>query len=262
MISDNVLANISKALQENINTALQILNISYNDIHDAGATAISKCLKTNNSLQELNLSHNMVSNSGISDISKALQENKTLHILDISHNIIYDTGALAIGECLEINKSLQELNMSHNMVSNNGITVISKALERNETLQMYNISHNEYLSDDGAIAISECLIKSNALQKLNLSWNMTAKKSINKIAGAIVVNTSLQMLDLSSQYVSNPEYFVNTLFTAIGHNHTLIKLVLPTTLISKCEVLIKNEISKINRQRTKRYIETLVLDGI
>ena len=112
---------------------------------------------------------------------------------DVLYNNIADDGAVAIGECLKNNNTLQELNMSYNKVSDSSI---SGALKIYITLKIH-ISHN-IISDDGAVAISDCLTINNTLQELTLSWNSTATEGITKIAEAIAVNTCLHALDVSS----------------------------------------------------------------
>ena len=142
--SNWAIKQIMKAIQ--INSALQVLDISHNEICDDGAEAISECLKDNNStLQQLYMSHNQVSNIGITKISEALQINATLQILDISYNIISNDGVIAIGKSLKnynegINCILRKLDISYNNVSSHGIVSLSKCLKNNDRLQILIIS--------------------------------------------------------------------------------------------------------------------------
>ena len=94
---------------------LQELNLSYNNISNGGAVAISVFLK-DTALQELNFSHNSISDNGIVIIGKALRTNRKLKIFDISYNNISDNGAVAIAICLKNNCILQELNLLYNAV--------------------------------------------------------------------------------------------------------------------------------------------------
>ena len=162
-IHNRGIIEIGKALETN--TTLKTIDISHNNISDDGAVAISEFLKINSTLQELNMSDNKIYNRGIIEIGKALETNTTLKTIDISHNYISDDGAVAICEFLKINSTLQELNMSYNKI-HRGIIEIGKALETNTTLKTIDISHN-YISDDGAVAISEFLKNNSTLQELN-----------------------------------------------------------------------------------------------
>ena len=207
--------SIYKALQ--MNTALQIFDISHNNTTAEGAIAISECLKNNNILQKLDMSHNQLTDIAIATIGKALQINKMLQVLVISHNNITDEGAVAISECLKNNNTLQEFDISYNKVSDNGVANISKALQINTTLKILLISHNN-ISDDGVVAIGKTLqshkdysivttnkeiiinedhIKHSALQKLNLSCNKISSKGIEAFCNYLKCNITLQELIIS-----------------------------------------------------------------
>ena len=127
------------------NTNILKLDISYNDISDDGAVAISECLKNNNTLQELNMSHNKISDHGIINIGKALQINITLQILDISHNFLSNNGAVAIGESYKSN-TLQKLSLSWNSTTTEGITKITEAIAVNTGLHTLDLS-SQHMND-------------------------------------------------------------------------------------------------------------------
>ena len=266
-VSDNGIISIGKALQ--MNATLQILDISHNRLSDNGVLTFSDYLKEKNTLHQLRISWNGIDldldsnvtslnmcnkrfcNTGAILVSKFFYCNTNILKLDISCNNISDDGAVAISECLKYNSSLQELSMSHNKVSNNGIINISKVLKINRTLQILEISHNS-ISDNGAVAISECLTINNTLQELSLSWNSTTTEGITKIAEALTVNTGLHTLDLSSQHVNDPVHFTMTLLTAMEHNHTMMRLVLPAN-VNEYEPMIERKVREVNEERRGRY---------
>ena len=270
-VSDNGIINIGKALQ--MNATLQILDISHNSLSDNGVLKFSDYLKKENTLHQLRISWNNINvdlnsnvtllnmcrkrfgNTGAILVSKFLYYN--LLKLNISYNCISDDGAVAISECLKNNNTLQKLDMSHNNISDNGIINIGKALQVNGKLQIFDVSSNN-ISDDGAVAFSKCLPINNTLQELSLSWNSTTKEGITKIAEAIAVNTGLHTLDLSSQCVTDPVHFTMTLLTAVEHNHTMMRLVLPST-DNKNEAM-KEKISKVNEGRINKDIRPLSIN--
>ena len=217
-VSNNGIINIGKALQ--MNTKLQILNISYNHISDNGAVAISECLKNNNTLQELNMSHNKVSDNGIVDIGKALQRNKALQILDISHNNLSDNVVFSFSNYLQEESALDQLRISQNDIIVNlssNITSLSissikrfgnseaipvfKLLRHYINIQILDISHNN-ISDDGAVAISDCLENNDTVQKLDMSHNKISDNGISRISKALQINTKLQMFNISYNNIS------------------------------------------------------------
>ena len=104
-VSDKGIISIAEALE--INTELQVLNISYNSITDEGVLVIIEYLKSNTALQELRVSHNYVSVKGMISIDTTLEMNiALLHLLDISDTNISDDGAIVIGNDLKCNSTL------------------------------------------------------------------------------------------------------------------------------------------------------------
>ena len=135
-----------------------------------------------------------------------------------------------------------------------------KVIQTNSiVLCRYLTSHlTTYLHDDAAVAISEYLTINNALQELSLSWNSTTTEGITKIAEAIAVNTGLHTLDLSSQHIEHPVFFTMTLLTAMEHNHTMMGLVLPTSVITNETItMIENRLDKINKKESRKVQKLL-----
>ena len=192
---------------------------------------------------------------------KAIQTNTctNLKLLDISSNNLFDNVAVVIGECLTCNTTLKVLDISKNYITDRGIKILANAIQANATLLKLFLCSNR-ISDGGVVAIGKCLTINNTLQELSLSWNNnTTKEGITKFAEGIAVNTSLHILDLSSDYVNDPVDSVMTLLTAMDHNHTMMRLVLPKGNIN--ETMIKIKLDKINEERIKKGIETLKLDS-
>ena len=91
-ISNVGIINIDKALQ--INTTIQILDISHNNISDDGAVAMGENLRNryarnekstqDYTLQKLNMSYNNISSKGIIAFSKCLESSNAVRTLTIS----------------------------------------------------------------------------------------------------------------------------------------------------------------------------------
>ena len=95
-----------------VNGVLKTLDLSSNQIHDEGATAIGESLKTNSTLEELVLVRCGIGPAGGRAIGVGLQAGITaLKKMVLSHNQIKDEGAIAIGECLKTNTTLEELEL-------------------------------------------------------------------------------------------------------------------------------------------------------
>ena len=254
--NDDEVIVLTALLHGNFVTALQIVGyeITYN-----AAITISDFLKADKTLKKLKLSQNIITDDAFDEIIGAIQTNNTLEILDISCNNAFDDGTVAISECLNNNETLRELDISNNNI-NEGIKIIIDSVQVNNTLLKLFVHGNE-ISDDGILVISEYLAKNITLQELSLSWDdTTTTEGITKIAEAMAVNTSLHTLDLSSQHVNDPIHFTITLLTALEHNDTIMRLVLPTH-IDISETQIKVKLDKINKERNTNGIKTLVLDS-
>ena len=241
-----------------MNTTLQNLIISSNTISDEGAAAMSDGLKFNNSLQELYLSDNKITSEGAKRVGEAIKVNTTLQKLSISSNTISDDGTAAISDGLKCNNSLQQLYLCDNKITSEGAKRVGEAIKVNTTLQKLGISDN-IISDDGAAAISDGLKCNNSLQELSLSANKITSKGAEKIAEAIKVNTTLHTLDIEYCDINDTLSFNMTVLTAVYHNNTLMKLVLPY-VYGDDRRLVSSEVEKINKERTIHNISTLICD--
>ena len=224
--------------------------------HDHLVMCLSECLKEDDTLQELNMSFNKITSEGAKIIGEAIKVNKTLQKLDIRGNSISDDGTAAISDGLKYNISLQELNISLNKITNEGANMIAEAIKVNKILKKLYIRGNS-ISDDGAAAISDGLKCNISLQKLNVSWNKITSEGAKIIAGAIKVNTTLHTLHLYQRDITDKLSFNMTVLTAVYHNNTLMKLTLPG-LYGDDERLVSSEVEKINKERTRQGISTLI----
>ena len=84
----------------------------------------------NSTVTELNLSWNSIGDAGATAIAEALRVNSTVTKLDLLGNSIGDAGATAIAEALRVNSAVTKLGLSSNSI---GVTWnrIRKLLERN-----------------------------------------------------------------------------------------------------------------------------------
>ena len=197
-ISCNGASAIAEVLQ--VNGTLQKLDMSHNEICNDGAIALSEGLKSNSTLVDLDVSWNYITCKGASAFGEALEVNDALQKLDISDNRISDDGAIALSECLEANSTLIELKMSSNNIS---CKVADKKFYMNNALQKLDISSNK-ISDDGTIALSDCLRANTTLREVKMSGNNVTLKIISAIAKSIEVNYSiLQKLDISNSKISD-----------------------------------------------------------
>ena len=269
---------ISKALQTNM--TLWRLDISHNNISDEGAISISEGLKNNNSLQELNMSHNKVTNNAIISFAKALQINTTLQILNLSHNKFLDDGLLQFSSLLKKNNTLHKLiiswngsdlnlnftiklcNISRNQLGNGGIIFTLALLLHNTFTEELIISHNN-VSDDGAVAISECIKNNNTLQKLDMSYNSISNNGIIIVCEALKTNKTLQKINISHNNISDEG--VIAISDCLKNNNSLQELNMSYTevsnngIINVWKALKRNTtLQKLNISHSNRFDDEVV----
>ena len=157
---NDVAVSIGKALQ--VNTTLQILDISYNKITSDGACVFTDYLR-DRGRGSLKIILSTLWNDGkhlvldftawkcvmrkinFGDIgtillSKFLYTNTVIQELDISWNCISDNGVLAIGEYLKSTCcTLKDLNMSANEITSEGVIILENS---NSKLCNLDLTHN------------------------------------------------------------------------------------------------------------------------
>ena len=219
---------------------------------------LSECLKEDNTVQKVNMNRynidNKITSKGAIKVAEAIKMNKTLQELDISYNNISDDGAADISDALKSNNSLQILKMSSNNITVSGAIKIAEAIRVNKTLQELNIRKNN-ISDNGTSVISDALKSNSSLQYLDMSSNKITSEGAKLIAEAIIVNTTLRTLDLQQHDTNDAVCFNMSVLTAMHHNNTLMKLMLPYVHGDKRSVI--SVVEKINKERTRRGIQTL-----
>src|SRR6185312_1087633 len=124
------------------NPSVNSLILSYNQIGDAGATALAKALESNSSLISLDLGSNQIGDAGATALAKALESNSSLTSLNLWSNQIGHAGATALAKALESNFSLTSLNLSLNQIGDAGATALAKALESNSSLTSLKLDYN------------------------------------------------------------------------------------------------------------------------
>ena len=153
-----------------VDSILQKLDISHNNILDDGAVSISKYLIYNRKFKSVNLCGNNITWCGTSKLAEAIKLNSSLLKLNISDNHICAKGATAISECLKVNKTLKKLDTSWNWIGSNGAVTIAAAIQINVSLQKLDMSHNNIFRDTATV-LGSYLKHNSTLQELLISWN-------------------------------------------------------------------------------------------
>jgi len=138
------LKNLSAALEDN--RALRKLDLSENNIGDAGVSVLAGALQKNTGLRRLDLSGNdEIDCKGAVDMANALKKNRSLVNLNLSHSQVGDEAAKAFGSMFAQNSTLQTLNLSCCLIHGEGAEALLSGLEKNSTLQTLNLEDNPEL---------------------------------------------------------------------------------------------------------------------
>jgi len=94
------------------NAALETLDLTGNNIGDAGAEMLAVVLERNTALKELKLESNGIGSEGAAKLATALETNSALTTLDLKDNNIGDDGVSKLATALETNAALATLKLS------------------------------------------------------------------------------------------------------------------------------------------------------
>ncbi len=157
-IGDEGADHVFKALRDN--DRLERLNLSYCGIQEC---QWSGRLRIMTSLGYLNLSQNEITDAGCSALCDALEACACLRQLDLSSNMFGDRLSVKLGTVLEKNKGLQNLNLSNNLMIPECWNAISVGLAANDTLMKLNVSMCD-LTIKQAERLYEALAVNNIVQ--------------------------------------------------------------------------------------------------
>jgi Leucine-rich repeat (LRR) protein len=120
-------------------TSVKELNLSYNDIGDAGIQIIASGLKNMKSMTHLDLSNNKFGDDGTREVASALKELNSMTHLDLHDNKIKKSGGLALAAALNSIPDLKYLNVGHNKLGNAGVRALISAMPPMVNLTYLNL---------------------------------------------------------------------------------------------------------------------------
>ena len=198
-INDDAVCLIAFGLHENV--MVQKLDLSHNEITDAGAKDIDDCLRNNKILQELNLSWNKITSV------KAKEDNckRYLHKLDISCNHISNCGTFFTDDY----PVLKEINLSGNKIKltdwnmepemNEEQTSESRRV-REQTSELRHVNLSENIDDSKNISspwsIYCAIIERCRVDSLTLCGCHDFNKFAEEVTKSFKKNARLQSLTL------------------------------------------------------------------
>ncbi|KAI9349264.1 hypothetical protein DFJ73DRAFT_409939 [Zopfochytrium polystomum] len=189
-LSDNWIesggAFIGRSLQ--INRTLVHLNLANNRLGLQSGVELAEMLAFNACLKTLILTGNLLGDKEAAHLADGIKQNTTLQVLNLSRNRIGDLGAIALGAGLVSNDSLRELDLTWNEIRARGFAGFFSHLKENGGLARLSIQENGI--GDSTQAIGAYLVKTNAIQQLNLSNAQIGDAGLVAIAKGLEQNSS------------------------------------------------------------------------
>ena len=204
-LEEHHVVEIMKGLSMNVNTALQKLVISHNNVGDNGAAAIASCLQCNSSLRVLCISNCAIGNIGAMKIAEALKVNTTLQKLDISLNgeALNSDSLTEFSTFLKDNYTLKKVNFCKHQIIGNSEGIQQAVIENCMKLKQLDLSCHHFNTE--AIATMCDSIKLDcAVKKLSICNCDITSSGIKRMTETLSdFNHSLKKLDISSNNLSD-----------------------------------------------------------
>ena len=191
-IADAGVASLSEALKQST-CRLTTLDLTGNEITDDGVVSLSEALKQSTcQLTTLDLTGNEITDDGVASLSDALKQSTCqLTTLGLGGNQITHDGVGSLSEALKQSTcQLTTLNLFGNMINDDSVASLSEALKQSScqltTLQL----ENNLITDDGVASLSEALKQSTCqLTSLHLHFNQITDDGVASLSEALKQST-------------------------------------------------------------------------
>jgi Ran GTPase-activating protein (RanGAP) involved in mRNA processing and transport len=167
---------------------------------------ISLHLKRLTMLSSLNLASNFLAKEFV-QIASALMDLTRLEVLNIAANLIHDHGAMdavaSLGNALLHLRPLKVLNLSENWLDSNQVTALAPKMQFMQELQELDMSRNNMRLPGLSELCRLCLGTLVRLRRLDLSVCALEDNAVRILATTLLPLSSLHMLNLSGNIISN-----------------------------------------------------------
>ena len=178
------------------------VDLSSNQIEDAGVRFLAVTLQDNKTLTNLDLTTNYIQHAGAAALADALRINSTLRVLVLNDNRLYDVGVAAIADALHVNTGIADLQLNGNGCGDAGAAAMAEALQVNRTLTSLELEGNG-ITPIGVALLSLALVVNGPLLHLSLANNPVEAAGAASLAGALRSNSTLQSLDIGGCSISD-----------------------------------------------------------
>ena len=176
-VEDDDIFKICKKIEASTDLVM-ILNLSNNEIGDAGAEAIGDLLGGNTTLtDEVDLGANEIGDDGVKHIAAGLAQNTTLKSVNLNQNIFGEDGAKVLFKAVAVNKSLISIDVGANQLGAKGGEELIKMMKTNSTLTKVDTLEASGMTK-GQRKLLDALIAVNKKHSLTSKARFAAKEVI------------------------------------------------------------------------------------
>ena len=174
ILEDNGSHRSIPIIVRNLNTSnLILLDISCNNAHNSGASAIATYLKGESMLTELRMNNCSLQDDDMPPICQALKNNRKSRLtsLKVNSNKVGPEGAKIVAKLLSApGCKIADLDISWNNICTEGTMSIANALKMCECIQVINLTACS-IDDKGGQALAATLKHNKSLKSMILSKN-------------------------------------------------------------------------------------------
>jgi len=198
LVDSGLTPNATYVIAESIrqhSRLLQRLDVSRNEVSQAGALAISRILVPDlsvaaGSLVSLTLSSCSLTDSAAEGLATGLANNRSLKYLDLSNNGIGCKGAAALASVLGDDSRIVWLSLRWNRIRDPGANALATAIGQNFRLKYLDLGHNG-IGSHGGEWIARALKDNQCLEVLDLSHNNIGTPTPPEVKNGIPVTKPL-----------------------------------------------------------------------
>ena len=139
-VDDHCMALLAQSLSRNKGLPLEVIQLSFNQISDAGVECFMNAVWGSQTLKEIRFDNNLVRDRGAQLASVVLTSIK-LEVIDLSFNKITTVGIKALMKSLSENASLLYLGLSGIGIDANSAKALSYGLAYNSTLRYLHVDN-------------------------------------------------------------------------------------------------------------------------
>jgi Ran GTPase-activating protein (RanGAP) involved in mRNA processing and transport len=176
------------------------INLSGNDIGDAGAKSLAKALRVYSGIIHVDLQNNGISDYGVQSLADVLKSNESIVEMKLWGNPILESGARVLFNAFQANHA--HAAYLHEARPEELIAAFKCTFEIASGKNSVNMSDHS-LGDAGAKAVAETLRENKTLQIIDLSGNNIGPEGAKELAEALKVNGSLKEIYLRGNQIGD-----------------------------------------------------------